>query len=1022
MSVDLKLKSSLIFLFILSLNLNGQETNWRLMGENKNTNFYEIQKDFYDYWKDKKHGKGEGYGVFQRWENKMKARVYPSGDLKPGKAMYDNYTKWKKGNSQSSRSPEGNWTELGPLSKPSGYDAGVGRVDFVKFHPTNVNVLWVSTPDGGLWKTTNAMATLPMWTTYNDFLPIIGCSDLAVSPTGDTLYLATGSWESDKRSIGILRSVDGGKSWDTTGLTWALTDDYKIRRLIMDPTNPLVMMAATDGGVWRTTDGWVTAVTSPIATIDGNYNVQDLKFKPGDNMTVYASGKNDTEGEVFWKSTDNGVTWANAGIGLPQESDVSRIILGVTSKSGSESTIYAVAGNEDGGYLGTYRSTNSGDNFTTRSTSPNILGSDYPISGTNGQATHDLAIAVSPTDANLVTVGGVNQYRSTDGGATWSILTYWYGTDPFTPGGDAGIAPYLHADVQSLAYAPTVSTTLYATCDGSISRSLDNGASWEDLSNNLRIAQQTDIALSSDDPDLMVTGLQDIGNLKNSSGVWSYIGGGDGESAFIDYTDNLNIVTSDPNGDHSVSTDGGINRESLGGNGLPPGTEFFSPIKQDPTVSTTCYAGGRQKLYKSTNYLNAPSHSWTNIGTPSGSGSVLNFAVAPSNTQTIYTIKENAVSKTTNGGSSWTNITGSLPVGSALMKNITISNTDEDKVWIVFSGYSAGNKVFRTLDGGATWINVFSSTLPNIPINTIVYRNNSSNNEVYIGADIGVYVTNDDETGWIQFDSGLANCTVNDLEIFYPTGLLRAATYGRGTWESNLYTGSNPTLVSIKILLEGPFNSSTGIMNDDLRANSMLPTIDPYPSLGVAHVNGEIEGTNSAILVKSSVNDAIVDWVYVELRDQSAPSTVLYSRSALVQRDGDVVDMDGVSPLHFSNAVAGNYYIAVRHRNHLGFRSMNSIALSSTTAIVDFTNNSVPTFGVGALKELSPGKYGMYSGDANGDGNVNSSDRNAHWRIQNGGTYDYLNSTADFDLNGAINAIDRNAHWRVNNSKVAQID
>ena len=265
MSMCLKVKAILIAFLFMSFNLYSQDINWRLMGENKNANFYDIQKDFNDYWKDKNHSKGEGYGVYKRWANKMAPRVFPTGELKPTSELYKNYAMWdKKRATSNSRSPKGNWVELGPLSKPSGYDAGVGRIDFVTFHPTDENILFVSTPDGGLWKTSDAMSSSPTWTTNNDFLAVIGCSDLAIAPDGMTMYLATGSWESDKRSIGIMKSTDGGETWSTTGLTWALTDNYKIRRLIMDPSNPLIMMAATDGGVWRTTDGWATAVTSPV--------------------------------------------------------------------------------------------------------------------------------------------------------------------------------------------------------------------------------------------------------------------------------------------------------------------------------------------------------------------------------------------------------------------------------------------------------------------------------------------------------------------------------------------------------------------------------------------------------------------------------------------------------------------------------------------------------------------------------------------------------------------------------------
>ncbi len=1010
---------SLLFLISTGFSQEAKKINWRELDGNKNANFYDIQKDFYDYWKDKTPKKGQGYKVFKRWEARMAPRVYPSGNFSQVKSNYQNYMTWARDNKVSARSPSGNWVEIGPLSKPSGYDAGVGRVDFVKFSPTNANTAYVSTPDGGLWKTTNLNDPLPTWTTYNDFLPVIGCSDLVIAPDGVTMYLATGSWESDKRSIGILKSINGGETWAPTGLTWALTDDYKIRRLIMDPTNPLVMMAATDGGVWRTTDGWATSVINPVATINGNYNVHDIKFKPNDHMTVYASGKNSSTQGVFWQSTDNGANWSGVGTNLPISDSISRVLIGVTPAASGH--VYLLAGDPRSAYRGTYLSTNSGASFTLKSDSPNILSTDAPapMTGGGGQATHDLAIAVSPTNADSLLIGGINQYRSTNGGGNWSIVTYWYGTDPLVSGGTPDIAPYMHADVQDIQFYPGSSKIIYSTCDGGISRSTDSGATWSDLSNNLRIAQKTDIALSALVPGLMVTGLQDIGNLKNTSGVYTYVGGGDGESAFIDRTNDLNIVTSDPNGNHSLSIDGGVNRNTLNGNGLPAGTEFFSPIVQDSLVPTTCYAGGRPDLYKSTNFLDAATnnHTWTSIGTPSGTGSVTRFAVYPKNPDIIYTLKEKSVSKTTDGGANWTDITGTLPVTSAYIRNIAVSNTDPLKVWVVFSGFSAGNKVFRTTDGGATWTNI-SGSLPNIPFNVVIHRK-GSNDEIYIGADIGVYVTDNTMAigTWVPFMSGLANCTINDLEIYYPTGKLRAATYGRGSWESNLYTGSPTVLLSAKVFLEGPF--SGGQMNDGLRASKYIPTKDPYPGLGLTHVNGEIEGTNAATLIKSDVNNAIVDWVFVELRDNANPATRLYTRSALVQRDGDIVEMDGTSPLHFSNAPVGNYYVAIRHRNHLGFRTNAAIALSGTTTSLNFTNNSVATYGTNALKEVSTGVYAMFSGDANRDGEVNAFDLNLFWKLQNS-NLGY--NAPDFNLDGEVNAFDLNFHWKLNNSRIQQLD
>ena len=830
--------------------INNDSVDWRLRNQNKNANFYDIQKDFYKYWQGKEITKGNGYKVFKRWETLTKPRVFPSGDLSIINSTYPNFVAWKRNNRDlfdQSGTRAGNWTHVGPPSRPTGYDAGVGRVDFVRFDPTNSNTMYVSTPDGGLWKTTNGNATLPNWSSNNDYLGVIGCSDLAIHPTTpSTMYLATGSWESDKKSIGILKTMDGGATWTPTALTFSISDGFVIRRLIMDPTNPLIMLAATDGGVYRTTDGWVT---QNITSLNLNYNISDIKFKIGDPNTLYASGKTGLNSNIFWKSTNNGINWSPVTSVLPPSSETSRVIIGLSAAN--TNCVYVLAGNENHGYKGLYRSMDSGATFATQSTSPNILSGDYPPAGNSGQAAHDLAIAVSPVNINLVTVGGVSSFRSTDGGVNWSIFTYWYGTDPMNPGGTPGIAPYVHADIQSFEYLPGSSTTLFATCDGSISRTTDNGLTWTDISNDLQIAQQTDVALSSDDA-VMITGLQDIGNIKNTNGVWTYIGGGDGESAFIDRTNNLNIVTSDPNGTHRLSVDGGINQHTLNGNGIPEGTLFFSPIIQDPNVSTTCYAGGRADLYKSTNYLDAVTntHLWTSIGTPQGTGGIIRFAIYPSNSMIIYTLKENAVSKTTDGGANWTDVTGTLPLATIYPTNIAISNTDPNKLWIVFSGYNASNKVFKTTDGGVSWINVNSASLPNIPINTIVYRNNDLNDAVYIGADIGVFYFDNSNPNWIPYFNDLANSKVTDLEIYYPTSKLRASTYGRGLWQSDLYNANT----ECSTIVSNTNDDGIGSLRRTIACASEGATLSFDPSLTDGIGNDTIKLTSGPIILSKNIN------------------------------------------------------------------------------------------------------------------------------------------------------------------------
>ncbi|MCC7502761.1 MAG: redoxin domain-containing protein, partial [Flavobacteriales bacterium] len=154
--------------------------------------------------------------------------------------------------------------------------------------------------------------------------------------------------------------------------------------------------------------------------------------------------------------------------------------------------------------------------------------------------------------------------------------------------------------------------------------------------------------------------------------------------------------------------------------------------------------------------------------------------------------------------------------------------------------------------------------------------------------------------------------------------------------------------VDVRVLLEGPYNASTGLMNDGLRALGLVPTTEPYTGLGYAHVGGGGETTTPAVLAVSG-NDAIVDWVLLELRDAIDPSIIVASRSALLQRDGDVVDTDGTSAVSLP-IDQGDYHVAVRHRNHLGVMTANMVALSFSATTVDFTSASTITYGTDARK------------------------------------------------------------------------
>ncbi len=162
----------------------------------------------------------------------------------------------------------------------------------------------------------------------------------------------------------------------------------------------------------------------------------------------------------------------------------------------------------------------------------------------------------------------------------------------------------------------------------------------------------------------------------------------------------------------------------------------------------------------------------------------------------------------------------------------------------------------------------------------------------------------------------------------------------------------NPVKVSPKIFLEGPYVQSAGMMQDSLRVHSLIPLTEPYTGLGYTHTGGGGGETTTAPVLAVTGNNAIVDWALVELRDPVNSTTIVASHAALLQRDGDVVGTDGVSPVQF-NKLFGNYYVAVRHRNHFGVMTLGTIAVNGTTTTVNFTSLATATYGTAARKDIS---------------------------------------------------------------------
>ncbi|WP_020570361.1 T9SS type A sorting domain-containing protein [Neolewinella persica] len=751
---------------------------WTSIYNSPDASFEEIQENFQTYWRNRTIEKGHGYKPFKRWEAYMAPRIFPSNDMTLVNNTYFNYMKWEREQRVlvAENAFAGNWTPLGPFTKATGDDTGVGRINMVRFDPTNSQTIFVGAANGGLWKSTNGGGS---WATNTDFLEIIGVTDLAINPSNTSImYLATGDSEGDRSSIGVLKSTNGGTTWNATGLTFSASQNVKISKLIMHPVLSNTLLASTSQGVYRTTDGGVTWAAPTTATTQ---QFKDMVLKPNDPNTVYATSS------TLWRSTDNGVTFSQITSGLPS-TDVVRMTAAVTAAA--PSTVYLMAGKQsNGGLLGIYKSTDSGLTFNTQfepdynatlgtaTDNPNILGNNEDGSDAAGQSFYTLALAASPTDPNFLLAGGVSQWASTNGGENWYVSSFWAPDENYQ---------FVHADTHEIVFSAD-GTKAYSACDGGLAMYTDNASGdgpWTDLSNNLNISQQESIGMSATNPNRTAAGLQDIGTVLNTAvNTWKVIGGGDGEYCFIDYTNDDIIVETGTNGSHSISFDGGTNFTDIVSGIDNTDVEFKSPIQQDPMLPNTFYAGGRKNLYHSSNQGSA----WNSRGAPFGNANIIEFKIAPSNNQIIYATDGFNVAKSTDAGVTWSDKSASNQ--SASVTQIAISNIDPNKVWITCSGYTASEKVYKSTDGGDNWTNI-STGLPNIPFNTIAFQN-GSNDLVYVGADVGVFHRDNAAASWTSFFTALPRTQIKDLKIFYPTMKLRAATYGRGTWETDAATSTS---------------------------------------------------------------------------------------------------------------------------------------------------------------------------------------------------------------------------------------
>ena len=950
-------------------------------------NFYQIQRAMEDYWDSKspmkvsaseeegEDGGAPGWALYKRWEYYWEQRIniktgeFPKTNSVIEYQAYKQQNKPTYNNLKSAQFSE-SWSNLGTNSSDGGY-AGIGRINCIAFHPTDANTFWVGSPSGGIWKTTDGGTS---WTILNNSEDILGVSAIAIPSdyvTTNTIYIATGDrdlgsmWSlgggqasyADNTSIGVLKSTDGGATWNATGLSFAKNLGKIIYSLHIDPINNSELFAATSDGILKSTDGGASWNNKTV-------NVWgDIEFKPGDHTIMYASSV-PYGGTYINRSTDNGETWSIINSGSPVANNGRRGEIAVSPND--PAVVYLLAANSGGGVEGIYKSTNSGASFTVvNNGNPGGMCGYYTdgSGGTSGQGSYDLCIAVDPSEANTVFIGGITIWKSTDGGVNFNAINNWVGSSTYNKSGVAVV----HADHHVLAYQNS-SSTLFDGNDGGIYKTTNGGTSYTDLTNGMVISQIYRLSTAQANASIVLSGLQDNGSKLYNAGFWSDVTGGDGMECIIDYSNSNYMYATYVRGVIYRSTDGANFTTTISANigfGQPTGA-WVTPYVIDQNNSSTLFAG-YDKVWKTTDR----GDSWLSASqTLSSVVKLRSLAIAPSNSSILYAADQTNMWKTTDGGiTNWSIIP--LPFTSTSVTYIAVSARDPSVLWITYGGYSSGNKIYQSTDAGANWTNI-SGSLPNLPVMCVAQNKRIMDQyELVVGTDLGVYVK-DGINDWASFNTGLPNVVVTDLQFYYDAAnssndKLRASTFGRGMWETSINPPS--VLAKVKIFLEGSY-ADHDTMHAHLNYSKVLQNnVLSQPYSGSPFTYGGGESVTSSFL---NSNLDIVDWIILELRDGGTPTTIKGTRSAFIKKDGSIVDMDGTSPVRFYDVFTGSYYIVVIHRNHLAVMSANAVSLPNSSAYT-FTNGN--TLGTNAMKDFGDGNYGMYAGDANSSGIITNSDK-----------------------------------------------
>jgi photosystem II stability/assembly factor-like uncharacterized protein len=677
----------------------------------------------------------------------------------------------------------GVWEQRGPVNVG-------GRVTDLVGDPADANKFYVGSASGGVWKTTNGGST---FTPIFDGRGSLSVGALAIDPrNSNVLYVGTGEASPGGGSVtypgdGVWKTTDGGATWQHMGLDRTIA----IGRIVVNPQNPDVVFVAAmgnlfsrniDRGVYRSQDGGQT--WTKVLFVSDIAGAVDLSIDPANPNRVFAATWERIRfpseriyggpGSGVWRSTDGGTTWTRLAGGLPAAStEPSRI--GVAVAPSSPNTVYSVFYRKaDTALEGVFRSTDGGNTWTR-------LAATGLTSFLGNQGTWSGRIFVHPTNPNDVWVDGVGLGRSTNGGSSFSQVSG------------------MHVDHHAQWFFPANPLVILKGNDGGVYRSTNGGSTWTHFA-NLPISQFYTVEAHPAEPFKLYGGMQDNGVKRTVTGRqddWSNVTGGDGFEVYVDPRSTQVIYSESQFGALRRSTNGGASFQSAT-SGLSGRLNWKTPLAIDPAsggtgLTSTIYLGSHQ-LFRSTNSAG----SWTAIsgdltdgnGGVGGVvfGTITAVAVAPSNRNTIYAGTDDGnLWVTRDAGATYTRLDAALP--DLWITRVAVDPASDATAYVTFSGFRVDQPlahVFRTTNHGATWQNI-SAELPDAPVNDIAIDPRKSSS-LYVGTDVGVFVTHDLGATWAPLGTGIPDgVVITDIKILpSATPVLLAATYGRSIFSIEL--------------------------------------------------------------------------------------------------------------------------------------------------------------------------------------------------------------------------------------------